>query len=460
MAKRGSSSLSTEFSDGDESQPQKRSSKTDGDTTGSHSRRKHKPSKKQRQLDEDQHQKQQDELERLRKENAKLRKKAATTPSKSTGMSTAALQLDGSGFEPESEDDLDVINLQSAEQSKFKVSILALTFQSESPPGHNGLDQVAADTQSLQQPETGEVTMGPSSTLQSRTLQTAEWRDGKVPTGRPKAADYTPDVAGLLLRAINEFEWRIYTKNPFPDTEQQVQWAHEAWHAVIQARRDAGGYQLTDRMIGIIKTRKSNARNNVVTVVRAGVKTTYGFQDTQDKKSVQARENVKLYLKLMDDCTFLYKDDGTRSGERSGYAEHKIIWKMIHECFFHNADEIGVQFHKHFDPIPEVTHALIIAAISHCIEEWSTGIQIPVHFRESTTKAPYLGYLNALKKWEKGIEPVVFNIRKKWYQRVYKLSGAVSDSSSVPITISDAALEQANEKLRTRSGDTDSEGED
>ncbi|KAH9915708.1 hypothetical protein B0H21DRAFT_828128 [Amylocystis lapponica] len=284
-----------------------------------------------------------------------------------------------------------------------KVSILALTFQSESPPGHNDSTRFAADTQSLQQPETG-----------------------------------------LLLRAINEFEWRIYTKNPFPDTEQQVQWAHEAWHAVIQARRDAGGYQLTDRMIGIIKTRKSNARNNVVTVVRTGVKTTYGFQDTQDKKSVQAREN----------------DDGTRSGERSGYAEHKIIWKMIHECFFHNADEIGVQFHKHFDPIPEVTHALIIAAILHCIEEWSTGIQIPVHFRESTTKAPYLGYLNALKKWEKGIEPVVFNIRKKWYQRVYKLSGAVSDSSSVPITISDAALEQANEKLRTRSGDTDSEGED
>ncbi|KAH9941044.1 hypothetical protein B0H21DRAFT_676297, partial [Amylocystis lapponica] len=247
----------------------------------------------------------------------------------------------------------------------------------------------------------------------------AEFHNNQIPAGRPKASDYKDEVKDVILQAIRDFEWHIYTLNPFPDAEQQVVWAREAWRVACQAQDGMNTYyELTERIIAIIKARKSNTRGDVITAVRPIVQQTYGFIDASDKKTTQAHDNIKLYLKLLDDSTFLYKACLFPSRAlRSGYAEHPIVSKLIRRCFFTDKNAVGVQYRVHFDPIPLVTLALIFTAIEHCIEEWSTGVHVKTPFREEDVKESFRSFLTGLEKWEQLDKDITRKIRKKWHDR-------------------------------------------
>ncbi|KAH9918823.1 hypothetical protein B0H21DRAFT_713078 [Amylocystis lapponica] len=249
------------------------------------------------------------------------------------------------------------------------------------------------------------------------------------------------------------------TSNTQLDAEQQATWAQEAWNTACQARNGTHTYELTERMMTIIKARKSNTRSDIIKAVRPIVQQTYGFVNTGDKKSDQARENIRIYLRLMDDSMFLYKDNGDTSGERSGYAEHPIVSKLIYTCFFTDKNAVGIQYPRHFDPIGLTTLALIFAAIEHSIEEWSSGVQFKVAFREEDTKTTFQSYRKGLQNWEALDEGITRKIRKKWHDRARRASGAPTNMESITSNISSAALEQAKKHLQGRSGETDSEAE-
>ncbi|KAH9911452.1 hypothetical protein B0H21DRAFT_829029 [Amylocystis lapponica] len=179
----------------------------------------------------------------------------------------------------------------------------------------------------------GDVDPAPSTSPGSMPLlRVAEFRNNQPPLGRPKAQDYK---------------------------DEQATWAQEAWNTACQARNGTHTYELTERMMTIVKAQKSNTRSDIIKAVRPIVQQTYGFVNTGDKKSDQVRENVRIYLRLMDNSMFLYKDNGDTSGERSGYAEHLIVSKLIYTCFFTDKNAVSIQYPRHFDPIGLTTLALI-----------------------------------------------------------------------------------------------------
>ncbi|KAH9947423.1 hypothetical protein B0H21DRAFT_708439 [Amylocystis lapponica] len=417
-------------------------------------KRRSRPSKKQQVLDDNNQAAQQRKIERLQKQLAKYeRQRHKVNAAGRSTTSEAPFSFDG--MPPESEDGT-FKKGESIQMARPPAKHHQNTFVNEwallGPPPH-----AAPPTSNTQ---LGDVDPAPSTGPGSMPLlRVAEFRNNQPPSGRPKAQDYKDEVKELLIRAIREFEWRIYTINPFPDAEQQATWAQEAWNTACRVRNGTHTYELTERMMTIIKARKSNTRSDIIKAVRPIVQQTYGFINTGDKKSDQARENIRIYLRLMDDSMFLYKDNGDTSGERSGYAEHPIVSKLIYTCFFTDKNAVGIQYPRHFDPIGLTTLALIFAAIEHSIEEWSSGVQFKVAFREEDTKTTFQSYRKGLQNWEALDKGITRKIRKKWHDRARRASGAPTNMESITSNISSAALEQAKKHLQGRSGETDSEAE-
>ncbi|OBZ69717.1 hypothetical protein A0H81_10480 [Grifola frondosa] len=293
-----------------------------------------------------------------------------------------------------------------------------------------------------------------ASTVATSTLKPALFRAGEQPKGRPKVHDYEDYVKSLLIEAIRIFECFLYTINPFPNPQETGEWVREIWRMVCAAREDPQQYELTDRMIQLIITRKSNARGDVVDLARTLTPKAYHFQ-AGDKKNTE-RKNLQCYRELTDDSAFHYKTFDAVSDTRSGFSQHPYIFELIQKAFFKNTRSLGVEFRKYFDPIPMVTIAFVLTAISANINEWSTGKHIQTHFRESDQKDIYLNYLGDLQRWEKSAPQVVTNIRKKWHDRARRIAGAMIDDA-VNRSVSENAMKAAQLELQGRSGLTDSE---
>ena len=80
--------------------------------------------------------------------------------------------------------------------------------------------------------------------------QLPQFRNGQVPIGEPKAADYDVEVSRLINRAIKRWEAQIMTIAAFPDQDAQLLWARECWSAVC--KNVGKEYELTDRMVGLV----------------------------------------------------------------------------------------------------------------------------------------------------------------------------------------------------------------
>lgn len=125
----------------------------------------------------------------------------------------------------------------------------------------------------------------------------------------------------------------------------------------------------------------------------------------------------------------------------TGFLQNKIITTGIREAFFKNQTAIGLKFHDAFHPIPLVTLALLICAVSYgsfiitshlvadtciqvdfCIHEWSTGSFEQAKFRETDIKTRYNAYLAKLHEWSEVDPGVTRNMRKKLSTRARYIS--------------------------------------
>jgi Domain of unknown function (DUF6532) len=150
----------------------------------------------------------------------------------------------------------------------------------------------------------------------------SEWHNGQAPQGRAKARDYEDTVYHGIVQACHDFEARIGASGAWPDPEEQIAWARDAWDIVC---KDIGEqYELTKRMLGLvrdnlvyvgfifiynvssqIKSRGSRARGDVKDIVRAKIAATYGFVLSDKKNTI--RRNQKRAETLLEDNAFHYK---------------------------------------------------------------------------------------------------------------------------------------------------------
>ena len=81
-------------------------------------------------------------------------------------------------------------------------------------------------------------------------LKVAQWFDGKAPTGCAKARDYEDTVYHLIIKACHDYEARVGAKHVWPELDEQISWARDAWKIACEAVGEE--YELTDRILGLV----------------------------------------------------------------------------------------------------------------------------------------------------------------------------------------------------------------
>ncbi|KAF7335015.1 hypothetical protein MVEN_02251700 [Mycena venus] len=233
-------------------------------------------------------------------------------------------------------------------------------------------------------------------------LLKAEFVAGKAPTGsRTNVKDYAEPARGLLQSALHKYEVRIWTLNPYPPQELQIQWVKEIWDEVCTEAKEP--VELTERMATMIKKYGSHARSSMNANIRPLVGPTYGFKLGDSDKVIW--KNLKIYKMLLDESGFHYED----TKARTGYAKNGIVIEAMKNNWFKSKTSRGVIYVVFFSPISLVTLALIFTAIEFCIEEWSTGRHHQTIFDEANNKARYDVHLQDLKDWA-GLKPSVTSV--------------------------------------------------
>ncbi|KAJ7676753.1 hypothetical protein DFH06DRAFT_613416 [Mycena polygramma] len=197
-------------------------------------------------------------------------------------------------------------------------------------------------------------------------LPKAEFVTGKAPTGsRTNVKDYLEPAKGLLTRAQHKYEVRIWTIDPYPGVELQIQWVKEIWDEVCEEANER--MELTERMARMIKGYGSHGRSSMMGGVRPLVAPSYRFT-VGDSAAIVAKNIAKCKM-LLDQSAFHYQNPK----ERTGYAKNTLIIECVRRIWFQTRSSRGVRFAEYFNPISLVTLALIFTAIEFCIQEYSTG---------------------------------------------------------------------------------------
>nr|VWP01797.1 Nitrogen regulatory protein NUT1 [Ganoderma boninense] len=267
-------------------------------------------------------------------------------------------------------------------------------------------------------------------------LRPAPFRDGQNPkTSRARPQDYEDDVKRLLNDAIAFFSLYLFTDDAFPGLAKQTELATRAWNAACNKRETLVSYELSDRMIRAITSRKSTARGDVSDNIRSTVAEVYGFR--RSAAPVSERHNVELAAALVE----------------NGMFHHKI-------AFFGNARTGAGFVHKElFDPIRNQSLAFILTVIRAHISEWSTGHLLKEDFTEVKNARFYEGFVKDIEKYGAGNNATAWaNIRKRLYSKAFRAGGGVTLQVHTA-RMSQAAMQAATAELAGRSGLTDSEEE-
>jgi hypothetical protein len=92
-----------------------------------------------------------------------------------------------------------------------------------------------------------------SPTSSQKHFNGAPFRNGTVPSGKPKASDYEDDVKRRLLETISIYETYIFTEDAYPSQETQITWAKQAWKWAFENLNAVERYRLSDRMTRMVQ---------------------------------------------------------------------------------------------------------------------------------------------------------------------------------------------------------------
>ncbi|KAN0103805.1 hypothetical protein V8E52_011613 [Russula decolorans] len=287
-------------------------------------------------------------------------------------------------------------------------------------------------------------------TSNQKRFKTPQIHAGVLLSSKPKVSDYEDVVKRRLLEAMSIYETYIFTDRAYPTQELQFKRIKEAWGFASADAEEQ--YELTNRMLCLVKDRGPRARGFLKDITRPHIEKAFGFTPSTNKKVVQ--KNVDRYLELMEGRIFHYKDPATKTG----FAENAIIKKVLREAFFRRKDDRGITHANSFSPIPLALIALILTAVEHCIEEWSTGMLVKANFEESTAAPLYDAHLEKLQNWHELNPTVVDKILETLFKRCSRPLSAATGGDSIP-AMTDAVKEAARKELEARTGETESDSD-
>ncbi|KAJ7057721.1 hypothetical protein C8F01DRAFT_1255725 [Mycena amicta] len=293
---------------------------------------------------------------------------------------------------------------------------------------------------------------GPPAKRHKDDARSPEFRDGHAPAGgKPKAADYEPTDAAIILRACQTYTVKVLTINPFPSPELQTEWVTQVWKEACRVGHQR--IQLPHRIIKIIIARGSQARGNIITAYRSLCASTFKFERSSSQKVIDA--NKAKAEKLIKSAVFHYKDPDAEVG----YAENKILHEARRLFVFRDNKSFGPRFPTAFNPLPLAVIALEFTALEFCLKEWATGSHVAAKFYEKDVSASYATHLADVEVWANLDQAVTSKLRQKWYRRaVSTLTSAVSTMTATNLSLE--RQEALRAQLASRTGDTDSEDDE
>ncbi|KAL1945881.1 hypothetical protein VTO73DRAFT_1883 [Trametes versicolor] len=269
----------------------------------------------------------------------------------------------------------------------------------------------------------------------------APFKNGKVPSGKPKASHYEPRVAKLVNHACHQFEVLLATEQPFPEPGVSVQWATRVWTDVCHAVQM--NYVLSDSIEKVITARASHARGVLRDKIRPLIAQTYGFiSDGTERAKVK---NIALYTSLLDrdaqleaEPRFHYKDVETKQG----FAQNKIITTVNKAQWFADTGAAGVKYSSQFSPLREVTIAFIFTTIEFCLDQWASGhYDKHLTYSDKVYRPKYAVHLQHVKDWCDINCDATRAIRQRMYDRARRSSGAPPEMTALS-GLSDASRDR------------------
>ncbi|VDC04401.1 unnamed protein product [Peniophora sp. CBMAI 1063] len=203
-----------------------------------------------------------------------------------------------------------------------------------------------------------------------------------------------------------------------------------------------------------IQGSRSNARLDIKDAAREVVPRTFNISLSSKKSAKKA--NQKLVAGLLCKNAFMYKDPEARTG----IGEVKVVQDVINASWFAGPRDRGNTNGDLFDPISPNAIAFILSMIEYCLEEYQTGIYVKSpDFTEKQYKPRYVEILKDITAATNSNPNFLRNYDAKLYKRAQKYSGVVAThDSSRRLDAEDLAKLRAAVKDRT--GLTDSEHED
>lgn len=218
--------------------------------------------------------------------------------------------------------------------------------------------------------------------------------------GRPRARDYEDVAKDLILQAAAEYRCLLSCQDAFPDLASEAEMVKTAWEEVNN-KSGLAPMGLTSDIAKIIKARGSQARGEMKDKTKALVEAFYGFDSGRGRMAIAS--NRQWAEELKHERGFVYKtivlDSEGKGSERKGMYQHPIIQKAVNVMWFQNKRDEGIQFRNMFKPIPIAAIALVLTAIEANIDEWVTGVRVPVTFWADDYRPVYHSHIDGLKKY-------------------------------------------------------------
>ncbi|KAH9059420.1 hypothetical protein EDB83DRAFT_2520510 [Lactarius deliciosus] len=113
------------------------------------------------------------------------------------------------------------------------------------------------------------------------------------------------------------------------------------------------------------------------------------FPHTQNQPERPEHHTVQKVSALLDKTTGLWMHDGNDSNSIPNYFEHPAIEEVIARTIFARPQSIGCRNLDKFNPVRIPVLALASCALHCALEEWATGVFVPVKFEVANYRRLY-----------------------------------------------------------------------